>query len=160
MRRSAVIEGCRRPVPVPRLRPHRRGRVPLALFALPLLSGCSAQAILRADGGSWLWGLAPLVVFAVVQGPGLALDRRRLARRGERMGGRLYLAGLAIVLAATVSFVAWNLAVEMPSEGKLANVGAWFAGAAVGAAGGALADRRAAAAASARAVGPLRGRAR
>jgi hypothetical protein len=100
--------------------------------------------MLRAEGRSWLWGLAPIALFALVHGPGLVLDRRRLARPGERVGGRLYLVGLLLVVAATTGFVASNLAVEIPPEGKLANVAAWFAGAVVAAAGGGLIDRRAA----------------
>lgn len=120
----------------------------LGALWLPCLAGCSAEATLRGDGRSWLWALAPILLFTLVQGPGVALDRRRLARRDERVGARLYLAGLALVVGATVVFVACNLAVEIPPESKLANVGAWFGGAVVGAAGGVLVERRAAAAAN------------
>jgi hypothetical protein len=137
----------------PACRP-REARLPswppplLAALWLPFLAGCSAEATLRGGGRTWLWALAPILLFTVVQGPGVALDRRRLARRDERVGARFYLAGLAVVVAATLVFVACNLAVEIPPESKLANVGAWFGGAVVGAAGGVLVERRAAAAAN------------
>lgn len=120
----------------------------LAASWLPLLAGCSAEATLRGVGRTWLWAFAPILLFALVQGPGVALDRRRAARRDERLGARLYLAGLAVVVVATIVFVACNLAVAIPPESKLANVGAWFGGAVVGAAGGVLVERRAAAAAN------------
>lgn len=140
---------------VPRPRRRRwRARLPtwapplLAAPWLPVLAGCSAEATLRGADRTWLWTLTPILLFAVVQGPGLALDRRRLARRDERLGARLYLAALAVVVVATVVFVACNLAVEIPPESKLANVGAWFVGAVAGAAGSVVVERWAAAAAN------------
>ena len=130
-------------------------------LSIPLLAACSTGAALRAGGQSWLWALAPIALFALVQGPGLLLDRRRDGRRGGRRGAGFYLAGLALVVVATFVFVACNLAVEMPPEGKLANLAAWFAGALAGAAGGVLVERRAAAAAkNVPAVRPIRRRSR
>jgi hypothetical protein len=117
----------------------------LALW-LPLIAACSTEATLRAGGRSWLWGLAPIALFAAVQGPAFALDRWRRGRGNGRLGAGSYLAGLALVAAATLVFVACNFAVAMPPEGKLANVAAWFGGALVAAAGGMLVERRAAAA--------------
>lgn len=127
-------------------RPPAPGLAALAAICLPLLTGCNAEAMLRVDGWTWLWTLAPIALFALVQGPAIALDRRRPAGRGERLGGRFYLAGLALVVVATLFFVAANLAVEMPPEGKLANLAAWFGGALAGAVGGAVVERQAAAA--------------
>lgn len=133
------------------MRRPRSNPIRLALGALvaslPLLAACSAEATLRAGGRSWVWALAPLALVAVVQGPGIVLDRRRAVRRNGRAGAGFYLAGLALVVVATFVFVACNLAVEMPPEGKLANLAAWFAGALAGAAGGVLVERRAATAA-------------
>lgn len=134
----------------------------LAVLWLPLAAGCGAEAALRADERSWLWSLVPIVVFAVVQGPGIPLDRRRSARRANRLGSRLYLAALVLVVVATALFVACNLVVEIPPESKLANLAAWFTGAAAGAVGGMLVERRVAAAAgkSAAAVRLIRRRSR
>lgn len=146
--------------PQPTGRPAAAGRL-LAVLWLPLAAGCGAEAALRAGGRSWLWSLVPIVVFAVVQGLGIPLDRRRSARREDRLGSRLYLAALVLVVVATALFVACNLAVEMPPEHKLANLAAWFGGALAGAAGGALVERRAAAAGkSAAAVRLIRRRSR
>jgi hypothetical protein len=128
-------------------RPSAAGLRLLAVLWLPLAAGCGAEAALRAGGRNWLWSLVPIVLFAAVQGFGMALDRRRSARREDRRGARLYLAALALVVVATMLFVACNLSVEIPPEGKLANLAAWFAGAAVAAAGGVLVERRAAVAA-------------
>lgn len=162
MRRRSVNElrrrraGCGAEPSGPRLR-----TLAVLHLCLLLLAGCSGEALLRSEGRLWLWSLAPVALFALVQGPGLALDRRRLARRGDRVAGRLYLAGLLLVVAATIAFVACNLAVEMPPEGKLANVAAWFAGAVVAAVGGGLVDRRAALATKeAPPVRPIRRRSR
>lgn len=116
-------------------------------LSLPLLAACSTEAALRAGGRSWLWTLAPIALFAAVQGPGMVLDRRRDGRESGRTGAGSYLAGLAVVVAATLVFVACNLGVDIPPEGKLANLAAWFAGALAGAAGGVLVERRAAVAA-------------
>lgn len=141
----------------------RRFVSPALLHAcLPLLAaGCRPEAALRAEDYSWLWAFVPILLAAAVQAPGLAIDRRRLARRRERVAGRLYLAALLLVVAATGAFVGWNLSVEIPPEGKLSNLGAWFAGAVVAAAGGGLLDQRAALAASAAPpVRPLRRRVR
>lgn len=128
-------------------RPSAAGLRLLAVLWLPLAAGCGAEAALRAGGRNWLWSLVPIVLFAAVQGFGMALAGRRSARREDRRGARLYLAALALVVVATMLFVACNLSVEIPPEGKLANLAAWFAGAAVAAAGGVLVERRAAVAA-------------
>lgn len=145
------------PGPGRSLRPVRT----LLALSLPLLAACSTQATLRAGGRSWLWVLAPIALFAVVQGPGMVLDRHRDSRRSGPTGARSYLAGLALVVVATLVFVACNLAVDMPPEGKLANLAAWFAGALAGAVGGVLVERRSAVAAkNAPAVRPTRRRSR
>lgn len=147
------------------MRRHRRAstrlRCTLLALSLPLLAACTTEATLRAGGRSWVWVLAPIALFAAVQGPGIVLDRRRDGRRSGRVGGSLHLAGLALVVVATLVFVACNLAVVMPPEHKLTNLAAWFGGALAGAAGGALVERRAAAAGkSAAAVRLIRRRSR